>query len=222
MIFYRPTDGDVEDKPIIIRPRTAFLMTKLGDPISDELKQMRDSVTRIMNEFSYNGVDANSMTTGKDFLLKIWNIAMGVPVGIAIIDETISPQTMANIFYEMGWMQAHGKDTIVIKSKNVTIPSDFIRTEYIEFNESFDTRFKAYFENLEEQAEYYAFIGEQLDNNPLLAIDYYRRAFLITGSELYKEKTLEILDKEDFSKRTRRSVESLHSGFATGVQMVKR
>lgn len=222
MILYRPTDGDVENKPIIIRPRTCFLMTKLGNPISDELLEMRESVTSILNEFKYGCIDANSMTTGKDFLLKIWNLAMGVPVGIAIIDETIKPQTMANIFYEMGWMQAHGKDTIVIKSKGVTVPSDFVRTEYIEFNESFGERFRAYFENLDEQAEYFAFIGEQLDNNPLLSIDYYRRAFLITGADIYKEKTLKILENEDFSKRAKISVESLHSGFATGIQMVKK
>jgi hypothetical protein len=222
MILYRPTDGDVQNMPITIRPRTCFLMTKLGNPISGELSEMRKSVTKILREFTYECIDANSMTTGKDFLLKIWNLAMGVPVGIAIIDETIKPQTMANIFYEMGWMQAHGKETIVIKSKGVKVPSDFVRTEYIEFNESFDERFRAYFENLEEQAKYFALAAKQLDNNPLLSIDYYRRAFLITGSDEYKEKTLKILENQDFSKRAKSSVELLHSGFATGHQIVKK
>ena len=75
MIFYRPTEGDVEDKPIILRPRTCFLMTKLGKPISEEISKIRLSITTELNKYGFDCFDANSLITGRDFLLKIWRLA---------------------------------------------------------------------------------------------------------------------------------------------------
>ncbi len=222
MIFYRPTEGDVEDKPIILRPRTCFLMTKLGKPISEEISKIRLSITTELNKYGFDCFDANSLITGRDFLLKIWRLALGVPLGVAIIDSSIKSQTMANIFYEVGWMQALGKETLIIKTKDVEIPSDFIRTEYINFDSDFNNRFKDFLTNIDEAADYYGFLGDQLENNPLLSIDYYRRAFLITGSDEYQSKAKEVFERSDFGNRAKNSVESLHCGFATGNQIIKK
>lgn len=222
MILYRPTDGDVEDKPIILRPRTCFLMTKLGEPIPEEIAIIREDLGRVLNEFGYECIDANSQTTGKDFLMKIWHMAMSVPVGIAIIDDTITHQTMANIFYEMGWMQACGKATLVIKTKNAQIPSDFIRTEYIEFGKGFTGKLKNFFKSLNEQADFYSLMSEQVERNPLLCIDYLKRAFLITGDVQYAEKSRELIASADLKDRALNSVENLHWAFATRDKIVKR
>src|SRR5687768_14817643 len=105
MILYRPTDGDVHTAPIRWRPRTAFLMAQLGGTVPESVLEARRSTTEILRDYEYSVVDADSLTTGKDFLLKIWQLALSVPVGIAIVHEGIPPATMANVFYELGWMQ---------------------------------------------------------------------------------------------------------------------
>jgi hypothetical protein len=59
------------------------------------------------------------------------------------------------IYYEMGVAQAFGKETIVIKSPKSEIPSDFSRTEYIEYDENFRENFLKYLESVDEQADHY-------------------------------------------------------------------
>ncbi|KHE92080.1 MAG: hypothetical protein SCABRO_02131 [Candidatus Scalindua brodae] len=57
---------------------------------------------------------------------------------ISVIDETMSSDTLCNIFYEVGLMHALGKEAIVIKTKDAKVPSDFVRTEYVRFDKNFD------------------------------------------------------------------------------------
>src|SRR5208337_3263666 len=102
MIFYRPTDGDPHTGRIDYRPRTCFIMTKLGNPIPKEVNKIRYNIKKIFADFNINLIDANDEVTGKDFLLKIWHIILGVPLGIAIITNDMSKKTIANIFYEIG------------------------------------------------------------------------------------------------------------------------
>lgn len=213
MILYRPTDGDVESNTIKLLPRTCFVMTKLGD-VPDEIEVIRTKMESILEEHGYSCIDADSKTTGKDFLIKIWKFAMGVPLGIAIINDTITPQTMANIFYEVGWMQATGKETLIIKTPKAKVPSDFIRTEYVEWNDRFERKFNGYLDGLDELAEHYGEMSELLENNPLLAIDFNRRAFLISGDKSYQLKAQDILTNVDLGNRAKNCVEYLHSGFA--------
>lgn len=213
MILYRPTDGDVHSAPIRWRPRTAFLMAQLGGTVPDVVREIRESIKAILEEHSYELVDADSVTTGKDFLLKIWQLVLSVPVGIAIVHEGIPQPTMANVFYELGWMQAYGKETIVIKVGNVAIPSDLVRTEYVPFDGDFERRFQSFIGGLEENASYYAIVAEQLERNPLLAIDYLRRAYLLTGDKALRARSQEIFAASGLKGRAKNSVETLLSNF---------
>jgi hypothetical protein len=106
MISYSPIDGEVYSKTSIFRPRTCFLMTKIGNPIPEEIVEIRENIQKILESKNYNLIDANTFITGKDFLLKIWQLLLSVPLGIAIINEELDQFTMANIFYEIGLMQA--------------------------------------------------------------------------------------------------------------------
>lgn len=124
MIFYRPTDGDVNMAPVSWRPRTCFLMAAMGKPVPAEVRSVRRRVIAALRRANFRTVDAASATTGKDFLVKIWALAVSCPVGIAIVHEGIRPETMANIFYELGLMQAYGRETVVIKIGKVKLPSD--------------------------------------------------------------------------------------------------
>jgi hypothetical protein len=87
--------------------------------------------------FEYKVIDASTERTGRDFLLKIWKIIESVPVCIVIIHEDTPIKTQANLYYELGVAQALGKETVIIKTPRAEMPSDFNRSEYIEFNNNF-------------------------------------------------------------------------------------
>lgn len=187
MILYDPVQGDVLTKHIKFRPQTCFIMTQLGTPIPNEIKNIRRTLEKYLKHEKLKTIDANSDIKGKDFLLKIWEMILSVPVGIAIISKELTPYTLANIFYEIGLLQAYGKETLIIKTKDSYVPSDFVRTEYIEYDRNFKKKINKFLDGLKEQSEYYANASILLEGNPLLSIDYLRRAFLISGNEKYKK-----------------------------------
>lgn len=209
MIFYRPTEGDAFTAKIDYRPRTCFLMTQLGQPIPYAIQEVRNTLSDILSKHNIVLIDANSVVTGKDFLIKIWRLLLGVPLGVAIIHKDMSAQTFANIFYEIGLLQAYGKENLVIKTKDTPVPSDFVRTEYIEFNRGFKERLGKFIKSFFEQAAYYSSMADQLDNNPLLAIDYLKRAYLISGQKKLRQKAKKIFKDASIVGRSKDSVEML-------------
>ena len=212
MIYYRP-DGDVHTTQIRYRPRTCFIMTKLGQPISPDIENIKIELRKVFEKRQIEEIDAESIVTGRDFLMKIWNLIITVPLGIAIIDNNMSGQTLSNIFYEIGFMQACGKETLVIKTKDAKIPSDFIRTEYVEYGNHFENKLDKFFNTFFTLPEYYDDMAEVLENNPLLAIDYLRRAYLISGDAEYKEKANIIYKELPIDGRAKNSVEALLVNF---------
>lgn len=213
MIPYRPTDGDAHTAKVTYRPRTCFLMTQLGRPIPEEVDAIRKGLGRVLKAHSVELIDANSVITGRDFLLKIWNMIVTVPLTIAVIHEDMPTTTQCNVFYEIGVAQALGKETIVVKTKLAQVPSDFVRTEYIEYDEDFEEKVSTYLTSFFEQSDYYETMADQLDSNPLLAIDYLRRAFLISNNEEIRGKAHRIFQTLDIEKRAKNSVEMLLSDF---------
>lgn len=209
MILYKPTDGDVQTTKIKYRPKTCFVMTQLGTSIPREVIKVRKELTKILSKYGMEEIDARSKITGRDFLLKIWGMIVSVPLGIAIIDDIMSSNTLCNIFYEVGLMHALGKETIVIKTKKATVPSDFVRTEYIKFDDNFEENIKKYFATYYDLADYYETVAQQLERNPLLAIDYLRRAYLISGEENLKIKAMKLHREAALEDRARNSVEQL-------------
>jgi len=202
MILYDPIQGDVLTKKINFLPQTCFIMTKLGSPIPKEIKNIRKTLLKYLSRRQFKTIDASSAIKGKDFLLKIWEMILSVPIGIAIISKDLDPYTLANIFYEIGLLQAYGKETVIIKTKKCYVPSDFVRTEYIEYDRSFGNKINQFLDHLREQSEYYGTTAELLEENPLLSIDYLRRAYLIQGKSKYKSKAQSIFKAENFDKQT--------------------
>jgi hypothetical protein len=186
-------------------------MTQLGTPLPEPLPTIRDTINAVCAQKQYAVCDAQAVVTGKDFLLNIWSLVLSVPVGIAILHEDMETRTIANIFYELGLMQAYGKETVIVKTPGVSIPSDFVRTEYLAFKEGFDGRLKRFLDSVEERAAYFVMMAQQLEQNPLLSIDYLRRAFLITGAEDLRASIETIRDEAGFEGRARNSVELLAS-----------
>ncbi len=214
MILYRPVDGDVHTHPIKFRCKTCFIMTKLSNPTPDISREACGSIEAIFEDHNISCVDAESITTGRDFLSKIWDLIISVPIGVAIVHEDYPSQTVANIFYEVGLFHALGKEVLIVKSKGFKIPSDFVRTEYVVYNDSFDTKFRNFVSGLDGRVEYYIMLAQQVENNPLLAIDYYRRAYLLSGDDSFKDEAVKILQGAGLEGRAKSSVEMLLSGFA--------
>jgi hypothetical protein len=213
MIIYSPVDGDAITSTVQSKPRKCFLMTRLGNPKPLEVTLMDKAVKKCCRAAGLSVIDANSTVSGRDFLLKIWKLIASTPLSVGIVHEDIPASTQANIFYELGVAQALGKETVIVKSEKAEVPSDFIRTEHIVFDKGFEKTFAKYLGGLLEQADHYELIAEQLDRNPILAIDYLKRAYLITGDTRLKKKAGVFLKEAEVEKRAKNSVELLAAAF---------
>lgn len=214
MILYRPVDGDVYNHPVKFRCKTCFIMTKLSNPVPNICIEACGYIKDIFKDRNIECVNADSITTGRDFLSKIWDLIISVPIGVAIVHEDYPSQTLANIFYEIGLLHALGKEVLVVKSRGFKIPSDFNRTEYVEYNGSFEVKFRSFVNGLDDRINYYINLAQQVENNPLLAIDYYRRAYLLSGDDSFKDEAAKIFQGAGLEGRAKSSVEMLLSGFA--------
>lgn len=209
MINYSPINGDPSTAPVAYKPRTCFLMTQLGDTISKEVIVIRKDAETLLSDNRYDTIDANSAVTGRDFLQKIWEMIISVPLCVALIHRDMPTRTLCNIFYELGMAQSLGKETIIIKAKDTEIPSDFVRTEYVEYNSNFTSGFTKFISDLEERVRYYETLADSLDNNPLLSIDFLRRAFLLSGDQRFRDQANQIFEEAKLENRARNSVEML-------------
>lgn len=179
MIPYDPITGAVWSNAVANKPRTCFIMTQLGQNISSSAREARNIVEKCLVGQHFSIIDASSVTTGRDFLIKIWSIILSVPLGIAIIGEEMSASTLENIYFELGVMQALGKETVVVKIGNIENATDLIRTEYIE-DPDLSIKVERFLTRCLEQAEQYEMLASELKiKNPLLALDYIKRAFMI-------------------------------------------
>ena len=174
---------------------------------------MRVAVRKGCKPFGYKVIDAQSAGTGRDFLVKIWHLIASAPLSIGILHEAIPHKSQENIFYEIGVAQALGKETVIIKSPTVKIPSDFVRSEYLDFDKKFPTRFNAYIKSIHAQANLYEKLSDQLDTNPILALDYLKRAYLIKGDKKLRNKVKNIVDGAGLEKRAANSVELIAASF---------
>jgi len=174
-----------------------------------QAKKMRESVTKICDQYDYKVIDASVEVTGRDFLLKIWRLIASTSISVAISHEEFPLPTIMNIYYELGIARTLGKETMIVKSIQAIHPSDLVRDEYIEFGKTFDADFSKFLDHVDKQAEYYEIMAEQLENNPLLSIDYLRRAYLITGDEKLQSRARALLRDAKLKGRAKDSVEML-------------
>ena len=67
--------------------------------------------------------------------------------------------------------------------------------------------------DVEERAEHYEMMADQLERNPVLSLDYLRRAFLITGNNELRQSAKDLLKGANVVHRAKNSVEVLAAGF---------
>jgi len=213
MIIYNPNDGQAFTIPIESKAKHCFLMTRLGNSIPQMVADIRDELKACCKPVGYKVIDAATTVTGRDFLLKIWRQIASAPLSVGVLHEDIPESTQANIFYEIGVAQAMGKETVIVKSPDSKVPSDFVRTEYIVFDDDFSLNFGKFLKSIIEAASYYETVADQLDRNPILALDYLKRAYLINGEKRLKDKAKDIAKYAGLEKRAANSVELLAATF---------
>ncbi len=94
-----------------------------------------------------------------------------------------------------------------------TLLSDLVRSEYIVFDGRFEENFLLFLDELAERADHYEMMAEQLERNPVLSIDYLKRAFLLTNEQGLKERALQTLQSANLQDRAKNSVEVLAASF---------
>lgn len=213
MIRYNPIDSDPATVPIRYLPKTCFVMSQLRRPVPENQVVIRRRLSDFLIANGYDEIDADSSLTGRDFLVKIWAMVFQVPIGIAIITRQTTRRTLANIFYEIGLLQAYGKETLVIKTSDTRVPTDFVRTEYLDFDDDLEIKLNKYFAYISSLQEHFDIMAEQLQKDPLLAIDYLRRAFLISGDSSYREKAQLLYSSSRRRRRATNCVENLLVNF---------
>lgn len=102
---------------------------------------------------------------------------------------------------------------MIIKTPRTRVPSDLVRTEYIVFDNQFENSFSKYLDSFFSQAGHYETVADQLEKNPLLAIDYLRRAYLISGDASLREKARNEFSTAGIKERAKNSVETLLANF---------
>ena len=115
--------------------------------------------------------------------MKIWKLIASTRLSVGICHEEIPFTTQMNIYYELGVAQALRNETLLFKSPGAEVPGDFVRTEHVEFDDDFEWKFMRYLRSLQEQADHYEEMAGLLERIPILALDYLKRAFLISGEE---------------------------------------
>jgi len=195
MIIYSPNTGNPFEEGIKYQPRSCFILTQLGGTLPPQLKSIRKRLKKELRERDIKEIDAHSLVTGRDFLEKIWRQILSVPMGIAILCKDMQSTTVANVFYEIGLLDSLGKETLVIRTKDYDIPSDFIRTEYITYGRGWASKLNQFFNNVFEQEKHYLTMSELTDNDPILSIDFLRRAYLISARREYINKAKDVFEK---------------------------
>jgi len=188
-------------------------MTRLKKPIPTEIEVIRNHLKDLLDNQGISEIDAGKRVTGRDLLMKIWGIIITVPMGIAIISENVSRTTLANIYYEIGLLQAYGKETLLIKTKKTKVPTNFVGTEFVTYDEEFEEHMDNFFQTLFELPEHYAKMAANLENDPLLSIDYLRRAYLISSDDSYRQKANDVFQTASLKGRAKNSIEMLLMSF---------
>lgn len=140
-LVFSPLSEDIlSAPPRVLYPGHAFVMRQIGSPPEID-KRMSEIVLGIFRDRGFPTKDADASTGGGDFLERILGLIRATGFTVAIFSHETRPSAMANITLELGFAAMCGKPLIVVKSKEAKIPSDFTRTDYVEYDADDEGRF---------------------------------------------------------------------------------
>jgi hypothetical protein len=116
-------------------------MRQIGNPpaVDERMAEI------VLDEFKVRGIptkDADASTGGKDFLERILGLIRGTGFTVAIFSHDTRATAIANITLELGFAAMCGKPLIIVKSTEAPAPSDFNRTDWLDYDAKDEGRFR--------------------------------------------------------------------------------
>lgn len=160
---------------------------------------------------------------GKDFLERILGLIRGTGFTVAVFSQDTRPTAMANIALELGFASMCGKPLVIVKSKGAAAPSDLTRTDWIEYDEADELRFRRKVDQAADEMKKMAEFQETLLDIALearsidcgVAFERANKAFLLTKESRFLDSAEEIArrlkhsatdDEVDDLERLRREI----------------
>ena len=161
-----------------------------NDRVSEVEAGMQKIVREQLGDAGFKVISASDIKRTGDYLHKIIALIQGCGIGVAVFSDATPPRTLANIFFEIGYCLALGKPTQLVLSGGGVAPSDFVRTEWIEFDgneDAFRNRVREYAASMVQYGDYLfnlALTAEEAEE-PDLAVTFerFKRAYLVDGSQ---------------------------------------
>ena len=116
-------------------------MRQIGNPPALD-ETMMSLVKEVFEARGIGMKDADASTGAKDFLERILGLIRGTGFTVAIFSEDTRGTALANIALELGFASMCGKPLVIVKSKAAPTPSDFTRTDWIEYEATDELRFR--------------------------------------------------------------------------------
>lgn len=212
-LLFSPIDQNELINAYTPRPRGAFLMLRLGEGASSAEIEMTEAVREVLKNLNFLPVTASDVRGTADYLTKIVDLIRGCGFGIAIYDNHTPARTMGNIFFEVGVCGVLGKPVQLLLSGDRVTPSDFVRTEWIEYRAGREADLRrdlhASLSRIDELGAYYnklGLIGLDAPQADLeLAFERFKQAVLISDDAEARGKILEIQDRLQQIASKRRS-----------------
>lgn len=172
-------------------PKHGFIMVHSAAEISPVEARIEKIVGEMLRRQGFRTKKAADEVGTKDYLHKIVRLIRGCGFGVAIFSASTPSRTLATIFFEIGLAHVLGKDVLMIKTADATIPSDFVRTEWIDFRPTDEAAFRKRLSKacdlFRKNAEFYSKLGtvalEARIPDLELAFERYRQAHLLIGDE---------------------------------------
>lgn len=156
--------------------------------------------------FAARGVrtkDADASTGGGDFLERILGLIRATGFTVAIFSHETRANAMANITLELGFAAMCGKPLVIVKSKDAKPPSDFTRTDWIEYDADDEARFRAKLgqalDTIDDAGAFQDFLLETAMEaksiDCAIALERANKAFLLTSDESLIDKAERIAER---------------------------
>jgi hypothetical protein len=179
-------------------------MRQIGNPPAVD-ERMVEIVLEVLALRCIPTKDADASTGGKDFLERILGLIRGTGFTIAIFSHDTRATAMANITLELGFAAMCGKPLIIVKSKEAAAPSDFTRTDWIDYDLKDEARFrKKLGQALDTISDLAVFEDTLLDValgarsiDCAIAFERANKAFLLTREDRFLDKAEEIKRRLD-------------------------
>lgn len=164
-LIFSPVDLSELRDPFSPRPKSAFLMLQLGGTIAGSEIRMRQLVSDALTDRGIAALTTEVVSGTGDYLKKIVDLLRACGFGFAIFSDVTPARSLANIFFEVGVAGILGKPVQLLLAGAAPPPSDFVRTEWIRFDEAHENQF------LRQLSQALGTIGE--------LAEYYRKLELI-------------------------------------------